>query len=383
VGYRKGTPAKSIKLPLIQPAKGDVAFTADGVQYFCNSHDSSGIYATATGNLVATLQMSRDNRPAVAGPRGLPNAAAAAALKAKLDAVLSRSAIHSVSFSPDGREIAAATSHPNPRLLCWNVRGKLLEEIRIPAAAGGVTAGHSILWLPENTGWLINGVLVDRSSKRAVLRIQRALGDDTGWFALDKNRLLGRFSADDERLQTFTIPWEKIQASLKALAAKTPAIIAPYQPVTVEVEVTDARGDVAKTKQLLTQAMQDRLGRDGVNVKPGQPTIVRVTLSEQAGDQLPIYERQSRFDFIGRDTGRKATEAKGQAVVEIREAGGKEPLWRDTIPATNSRSFDVEITDESVRQSMLDSLARSLNGVDLPYFIPTAEEVLALPAVVQ
>ena len=43
-----------------------------------------------------------------------------------------------------------------------------------------------------------------------------------------------------------------------------------------------------------------RLERDGVSIKEDQPTVVRVVLSEEAGAQLPIFERQSPWDLGGR-----------------------------------------------------------------------------------
>lgn len=288
-----------------------------------------------------------------------------------------------IGFSPEGDEIAAFTTHPNPRLFCWSNRGKLLMDVPIPDVAGRPGSGESLVWLPEKAGWLVNGVLVDRASRRAVLRIHKHLGDDWAIQALDNGRLLGRFSTNTSELRQFTIPWESLRASLAAMADKAPALLAPHQPVSLDVKVTQARGDLTQLAKLAREAVTKRIERDGITVADGQTTVVRVVLSEEAGRALPIFERQSPFDFRGRDTGRKATEAHGAALVEIVAAGEAEPLWRDTLKAASSRLFiDQEVTNEAVRQSMLDQMARQLNQLDIPYFIPKSRELVALPAVV-
>ena len=93
-----------------------------------------------------------------------------------------------------------------------------------------------------------------------------------------------------------------------------------------------------------------RLQNDGIRVEAGRPTTFRLRFSENAGDTLPIYERQNPFDFQGRDTGRTATEAEGSLVVEL--VAGDKTLWRDTISASSSRSFREEINDTTVRNNI-------------------------------
>ena len=167
------------------------------------------------------------------------------------------------------------------------------------------------------------------------------------------------------------------------MEGKAPAFVAPYQPVSLDIKVAKVRGDASQLEKLVREAVTKRLERDGIEVKAGQSTVVRAIVSEEAGAQLPIFERQSPFDFRGRDTGRKATEAHGAAVVEIVATGETQPLWRDTLKATSSRLYiDQQITDETTRQNMLDQLARQLNQLDVPYFIPKARELVALPAIV-
>ena len=126
-----------------------------------------------------------------------------------------------------------------------------------------------------------------------------------------------------------------------------------------------------------------RLPRDGISVAENKTTVLRLKLAEEAGNTLPIFERQSPFDIKGKDTGKKATEAKVAAVLELVVKGDDKPLWCGHLTAMFARSFKEEITDATVRKSMLEHLSKQLSGMDMPYFIPKSKNTVALPAVVE
>jgi hypothetical protein len=153
--------------------------------------------------------------------------------------------------------------------------------------------------------------------------------------------------------------------------------------VSINIQLAATRGDQQETARAIGDALVARLARDGVRVERGKPAVFQVKFGETAGDLLPIYERQSLFDRRGRDTGRRATEAKGSLVIELLVEGEAQPLWRDTIDAANSSSFNEEINDATVRKSMLENLGREIHELNIPYFIPKSEELLALPVVIE
>ncbi|MFO0816593.1 MAG: WD40 repeat domain-containing protein [Pirellulales bacterium] len=377
-----GKKVKSIPVDtnLIQADKIDLS--GDGKHYCFVAHEGPVICSTSTGKEVSRLAMSGDAPAVSKGKRGLPSPAKdpeafRAALKARSQAVFGSAWTQSLSFSPDGDEVAAYTSHPNPRLLCWNNQGKMVEEIPIPDISR--VSESSFYWLPEKAGWIVNGLLVDRASKRTVLQFR---GSST-MAVLDKDRLVGRMGDRDAPITQFTIPWTDLRKAVQALNAKTPAILAPYQPVSLDVKVEQTRGDAAEFARLVREAMTKRLQRDGIQVREGQPTVIRVVVSEKAGEQIPIFERNSRFDFRGRDTGRKVAESEGAASIEILVAGQADPLWRDSLRSSSARNFDKEITDETVRESMVQHMTSGLNRLSIPYFIPQAEDILALPTTVE
>jgi hypothetical protein len=179
------------------------------------------------------------------------------------------------------------------------------------------------------------------------------------------------------------IPWEGIRASLAKLEEDVPALLSPAQPVSIVFELGPLRGDQNKTIQELGIAFEERLGRDGLKVEKGQTTFFRVRFSEKAGDSVAIFERQSPFDWRGRDTGRRVNEAEGDLVVELVVPGKDEPVWRDSLSASSDSSYRGEINDSTVRDSMIENLANRLDDLNFPYFIPESEDLLALPVILQ
>jgi hypothetical protein len=147
------------------------------------------------------------------------------------------------------------------------------------------------------------------------------------------------------------------------MAAKAPSFLTPGEAVSLELVLTGLRGEEAETRRVLTDAITRRLSRDGIPVAENKTTVLRLKLSEEAGDTLPIFERQSAFEFKGKDTGKKATEAKGAAVLELVVKGEDKPLWRGHLAAMPARSFREEITDAAVCKSMLEFLAKQLSGL--------------------
>lgn len=346
-----------------------LAFSPDGKSFAGPVHDKLVISEVATNRVAATATPPAEviGRPDLAKPT---------------DPIFVYAWTRGLAFSPDSSELALFSTHPDPRLLVWTVNGKLVLDLAVPRPR---YIGHqnTLEWLPDGSGWLVNGNLVDRASRRVVVSIRVPFATDVLPHVLDKNRVIGVFGEERERLQTITVPWEKIHASLKLMNQKGAAYLSPGEAVTLQLDLTALRGDEAETRKILTDALTRRLARDGIGVAAGRPTILRLRLSEQAGETLPVYERQSPFDRRGADTGRRATEAKGAAVLELWAQGEPRPLWRGNLTASSSRSFREEITDETMRKSMLEHLSGQLSGMDMPYFIPKAKDVVALPAVVE
>lgn len=351
-------PGKAFEVPDRRVEGGKLAFDPDGKSFACLTTDKLIVTDIATGRATT-----------LAAPGGR-------------DVVFVYAWMGALSYSPDGTEIAGFTTHPAPRMIVWSTKGQVVLDTPVPLQRM-VSHKHTLEWIPGGKGWLVNGYLIDRSSKRVAMSIRVPFASDVPPHLLNKDRVIGEFGTERDKLRTFTVPWDKLDASFKQMADKAPAFLAPGDAVSLEFELAGLRGEEAETKKILTDALTERLARDGITVAAGKPTVLKLKLSEQAGDMLPIVERQSAFDFRGKDTGRKATEAKGAAILEITAKGEKKPLWRDHLKAMSARSFEEEITDATVRKSMLEHLAKQLSGLDMPYFIPKAKDLVALPAVVE
>ncbi len=371
-----GKQVKSLTFPGSRLDKGKLAFTADGQYFAAVSEKQLVVMKTATGKpaavMGAPLEMEYAHGVAKEPRRPAPD-----------DAVFVYAWLQDLEFSPDSQELAAISTHPRPRLLCWDNRGKLMLDEPLEQLPSMAFWEHEIQWLPDKSGWIISGNVFDRATKRIVFGVRKGFGEELRIHALDRDRLLGNFPHSPGELQVIQIPWDRIHASLQAMKDGSPAILSPSQPVSVNIQLTELRGDQQETARAIGDALVKRLARDGVRVERNQPSTFQVKFTEKAGDQLPIYERQSPFDFRGHDTGRRATEAKGVLVVELLVQGENAPLWRDTLNASNATSFREEINDATVRKSMLENLASNINGLNIPYFIPKSEDLLALPVVLK
>lgn len=372
-----GKVVKRLTVPDRRVDTGKIAFSPDGKYFACVAHDKIVVTETATNKAVVTLDPPGPGAPADAAAKGPPGKR-----NPSLDAIFVYSWLGGLAFSPDGTELAAFSTHPGPRLLVWNVKGKLVLDEPVPMPR---VVGHrsTLEWQPGGTGWLVNGYLYDRAAKRIVLSVRVPFAAEQMPHLLDKDRLIGTFGGDTSRLQVLAVPADKLSAAVKAMSGKDQSYLAPGKPVGLELQLTGLRGDDADTRKVLTDALTHRLSRDGIPVGDTKGTVLRLKLSEEAGDTLPIFERQSPFDFRGKYTGRAATEAKGAAVLELVARGETKPLWRGHLSAMSARSFKEEITDAAVRKSMLEHLTRQLGGMDMPYFIPKSKDVLALPAIVE
>lgn len=385
-----GQQEKSIDVKAKRIEQGKAAFSPDGEQFLAVVNDKLTLFRTSTGKPVTVMspprRMERPNAPVgVPAPpvRPLRGKPATPGGGDPTDAVFVYAWLQALKFSPDGKEIAGVSTHPQPRLIAWDLKGKLLfdEPLVLPSMAFWE---HSLQWLPSKRGWLVSGHIVDRELKRPVVGIRKKFGQDLRVWLYDDDHLVGAFPNNPGQLESYAIPWKEIRESIANLNDTRATLLGPAKPVSIKIDFSgQLGGDAAQTANEIAGALGQRLQRDGIKVADGQETVFHLKFSEQAGDTLPIYERQSPFDFRGNDTGRKATERKGSLVVELTAKGETAPLWREALDATSARSFQEDINDASIRKTMLESLTRQIRELYLPYYVPKDEQRLALPVVFQ
>lgn len=372
-----GKPADSVEFPEeIERSNDEVALSRDGEYLAAPARDRMVVVKTATGKAVATMASPKKmERPDKNQP---PVAVGRASLT---DATFIYAWLRELAFSPDTQELAAVSTHPIPRLMCWDQRGKLIFDEPLPGEyrfSGSLD--NELQWFPDRDAWLVQGDILDRETGRIVLSIKKQFARDLRVRVYSQDHLVGVFPHNPTQLEVLPIPWDEIRASLAHIESGGPALLTPKEPVDIQIELGPIRGDQTEIKLQLGTALWNRLTRDGFRVEQGAKTFFRLKFTEKAGEQLPIYARRSRFDFRGQDTGRTATEAKGSLVVELVAPGRATPIWRESLKATSSRSFTEEINNASMRKSMLENLADRIDELDLPYFIPRdSEELVPLP----
>ena len=339
---------------------GQLAFTQDGNYCAIVADERIEVISVATGKMAAYMQTSSDQE------------------------VFVNAWIQDLQFSPDSQEIAAVTTHPDPTLLVWNNRGKLVVKRGYKLPGRKAFWEHKFQWLPDGSGWLIAGSLLDRQSQRIVMSIEEEFARDLSVFVKDENHLIGRFSDNSTVLRSAKIPWDDIRKSLAAIESDDENYLSPSKPVSIKFEFEKLRGDSQSAIDLLTKALTERLSKDGFKVIEGADTYFLLRFSEAAGDTLPIYESQfPGLMFGGRDTGRKATEAKGQLIIELFTPHSNKPLYRESVKGQSSRTFSEEINDQSIRTSMLRSLRFQLDNLNIPYFIPKDKSMKGLPLIIR
>lgn len=293
------------------------------------------------------------------------------------------SALKAIQFSPDSHEVVAISTHPKPRVICWNDQGRrILDEVL------NTDRDHfgrqSIGWFPNGKAWLVGSDVFDRESGKIVLSVSGAQGHDSRLQVQDDGHLLGVFADRSKALQVREIPWDGIRQALAQLEEEdAPALLSPAKPVSIVFELGNLRGNQNQTVQNLGEALKERLERDGFEVEKGQSTFFRVRFSEKAGDTVAVHERQTPFDRRGRDTGQRVREAEGEVVVELVVPGKDEPVWRDSLSAGSDSSYRGEVNDMTVRDSMVENLGNRMDELNFPYFIPESEDMLALPVILE
>ncbi len=292
------------------------------------------------------------------------------------------SSLKALDFSPDSRELVAVSTYPQPRVICWNHKGRRVLDETLHSDRD-LHETRSIHWFGEKDAWLLGTDLFDRKASKVVLSVRRSFLHTPTIHVQDDNHLVGTFSSKPNEIQTVAIPWDAIRASLEDLEKKAPALLSPAEPVSIVFELGSLRGDQNKTVRELGDALKARLEKDGLEVESGKSTFFRIRFSEKAGDSVPVYERQSPFHWDDRDTGQRVHEAEGKLVVELVVPGRDQPVWRDTLAAGSDSSYDGNVTELVVRDSMVENLANRMDDLNFPYFIPKSDDLLALPVVLQ
>jgi hypothetical protein len=310
-------------------------------------------------------------------------------------------------FTPDGSELGGVFyNNRETHVLSWSLADKqrvvehqIASDVKHTAKGAFSYKGPGFEWLPDASACLLYGhAIIDRTTGRLVWLIRPADEDiyPAARRMLDNDHIaiaLGPFNGA-KKISVLKLPWGKIDAALKALAADADAHVRPGLSVTLEVEVGPVRqGTPAQAKADLIAALTERLEADGVHVAAGQQTVLSLKYSEREGATL--HEMQSQGgpgSFPGLPgsagnavaTGRTVQGTRAICDIAFKLAGRTAPFW--------SNHIDIDPKTIIVREQASDAAARSatfrlvkgaLTQQPIPYFVPKDANLAALPGTTQ
>ena len=97
--------------------------------------------------------------------------------------------LQALEFSPDSRELAGVSTHPNTRVICWDYKGKRVFDEPLYSERRAFWE-NSLTWFPGKKAWLIEHDIFERESGKVVLSVQEPFAEDLNIHVLDDDHLL-------------------------------------------------------------------------------------------------------------------------------------------------------------------------------------------------
>ena len=302
-----------------------------------------------------------------------------------------------LAFSPDGTELAAVLNHNSTiQLIAWDLeKGEVVANHVIPGGPNFPAPGWTSIaeinleWLSDGSAWLIAGhALINRKDGRWVWSTfappyadpktgRMPFGTDVFVFSqsihlLDTDHALaglgGRGIA--HHLEVVTLPWPKIDASLKAMESDAPALLKPGGSLTLKFHMGTVRHSTPQEAQAeLTKALTAAIDSMGFKVADGQPVVLHVRHNEEPGMEYRA------MGFRGRSQpGVVSTKFVDDFALTIGDATVS--VWADQ-KVRSGLGFIVsgyrignEINEVSLRKAGFEALKSDFLSLGMPYFIP-------------
>lgn len=272
--------------------------------------------------------------------------------------------IKDLEFSPDGQEMAAIySSYSNfnkQRLVVWNGNGQITHDIPLNIPYGRLNA-YCLSWLPDQKGWIVDGNIIDRETKKITVQFKRSRNDTDEIAVLDKYFLMGRFGESAESLTMIGLPWEEVERSLEAMNSTENAIIGPGVKLSLYVYMRGQRSEsIDKARAIVGDAIVSRLKVDKMLYAPDQEGFFRFN----AEPATPEHQY-------------------GQLKLELLLKGSDDPLWSHTFSTNSANGFLQGLDKGEITEVSAALVAGEISQVQIPYFMPRTADFLPLPLVVQ
>ncbi len=274
---------------------------------------------------------------------------------------LGASGVEDLEFSPDGQEMAAIyNTYGRQRLVVWNGRGQIIYDISMFIPWGRLNE-YSLSWLPDKKGWIVDGNVIHRDSKKTTVQFKRPRYDTDEIGVLDQYFVIGRFGEDAESITMIGIPWEEVDRSFEAMESVENAILGPGVKVSLMVYMRGQTGEtINKARAAIGDAIVARLKADKMLFAPDQEVYLRFNCEPASLEH-----------------------SYGVAKLDLFIKGSDEPIWSHEFTSGSSRSFLQGLDGGTIADGATESLAREIALIQIPYFIPRTAEHLPLPLVIQ
>ncbi|QDU73368.1 hypothetical protein Pan97_03380 [Bremerella volcania] len=269
--------------------------------------------------------------------------------------------IKDLEFSPDGQEMAALySSFSKQRLVVWNGQGQITHDIPLNIPYGRLNA-YSLSWLPDQKGWIVDGNVIDRETKKITVQFKRPRNDKDEIAVLDTYFLMGRFGEEAESITMIGLPWESIDSSLEAMNTVDNAILGPGVKLSLYVYMRGQRGEsIDKARAAVGDAIVARMKADKMLYAADQEVYFRFN----AEPASPEHQY-------------------GQLKLELLMKGSDDPIWAHTISSRAATGFLQGLDKGDISDAAASSVVQEISQVQIPYFMPRTADFLPLPFVVQ
>lgn len=280
--------------------------------------------------------------------------------------------LQSLTFSPDNSELASISSLNGTRMFCWNGRGEVvLEHVLAPESSDK----NTVQWFASRKAWLLGNNVFDRDSKSILLT---ALSGDESRAKIqlfDDDHLCGYFPDNPDGITLAKIPWDEIDSSVLVMPADKESSLRPDAEVSIVMDLNAANG---LPDEGLRKAMKAKLNAIGLKVSESQRTrfVVRIT----SPDEVFVPKRNRQLPRKDREMESYPAVTGPQLVMELLVSWENTPVWCVSL-GDASALLELEGVSETERSSRVDKFILAIENAAVPFYLPSNEDLIALPAV--
>lgn len=271
-----------------------------------------------------------------------------------------------LAFSPDMSELAALVHGKN--FMVWSNRGKLVAEHELSESldAGGESE-HAVIWLPDGSGWLLQGRLLllrDKLTEAWRLKSKPPYESVPGML-IDNNHVVGALGQTTKGLLVdVEIPLNTIRAARDAFN-KVPPILNEGESLTLDLKISNLRhSSEPEVRTALTEAFTNRLKRGKVGIAPGKPVVLKVTYSEKPGPQRKIVN--GPFGGLSNQPGVMVQDTECGLEVDLIAPGRSEPVSSNRITTEAGLILESEPNEAGLRKDAFKNMLLRVSLLDLP-----------------